>query len=1266
MKIVKWFIFLFIVFFVQFTISSTYVIDANEDTNSLHAKTKIYSQNSEGFYNGCEEISRYDNVLPTITVFTPGLDSADYFWSNNQYLESKETFGFNYDSLIYKLLDRLMGEANMYIINTSTTLQSVESSTYDQINVIENINYQIVKYPTDNYLDSSGGYETSRIDNASRHIVLIYNSCISGESNSNIYQEFEYILDSISYQYKQLTGLLPKFNLIGHSRGGLTNIMYATDHPHNVDSIYTLATPFSGSALGEIDALLDFMGYLNSEGVVNSEGVKSIMNDAEMKEIRNAWNDVYTSDVHINVNVYGAMTSISLLRTLLEDLQNNSEYVNSYGSSLVNYKHVIETIINIADRNPNLLTNTLNFINGVAEITSSLDINLYNEVLEILDVDIVGGLETDEVGALISLVNVINGEFVIMDDLFVDLDSQLGMGFDDGISYNGFKKYVKIFRSEDYTNNRSEPSEPGIPHNLETMNAYLTNDIMRGLVLGVPSENVTILHDKYESLCNVSNGKVFRFEPEATGIRKIYAAGCDIILYSYDSHGSLVLIDNYVGEAVYNFVKNKKYLFVVENQNIVNVNIKFTVSSELFDGSNSIYISSNDYIVYKFASDVSGYYMITCNNSNIELNGDVISLERSKCWVYAKANEDAFIYIKNTSNEERFIDLVVSDIHTLEMEQQYVINSDKKVVKFTNENDFSVSYKLEITWNVGTEYACIYDQNNNMIATVYSDDMKNIYSFTLSSNEVCFIIFSNDNFSITADLYVNETQMRWEIDGEIYDSTNVCLARGKSYYIRLLIIIGDDIFDSDSEFNTGTQNNYTLSNNILTISESAMIGYDITIMPLIDYSYVLTVKVGLTDDDILWIEENNDQVYISWENIDDFENLVVTLSNSAYSNSFITQETNEENRGKFHITDFLPLNLGKTTIHIVSFTLNGYHYENGENIFITDYVIDNLFDSGEGNINNPYKITCERHLNNIRYAGSLYIDESGEHTYLQKNFIISSNISLVNNWEPINITMKSGSIVGIEEGIIISGLKIEEIKGNQNIGFIRNVHGGTISNICFSNVDIKVINSIENTLISVGVVAGSATGATIENCTILSGNISIGTADDSIDLIGARYTFTGGICGMGQYVYDCNNNCSIFSHGDIGGICCYILGGIIDNCNNHGNLILFHNNQLLLSDTENKSLGGIIGIAYGVEILNCENEGDLRYESKGYVNDVNLAPRIGWLAGRIRNSSTEEGIIVNRGVAYAKIYTTNLQSVSYGCAVHNQDQYTKLNIGKID
>lgn len=87
--------------------------------------------------------------------------------------------------------------------------------------------------------------EVDRITDISKHIIVIFDSYDAYESNDNIYYQFNYMLSSIIYDVKILNGgILTKINLIGHSRGGLTNLQYALDHPDLVDSLISIDTPY--------------------------------------------------------------------------------------------------------------------------------------------------------------------------------------------------------------------------------------------------------------------------------------------------------------------------------------------------------------------------------------------------------------------------------------------------------------------------------------------------------------------------------------------------------------------------------------------------------------------------------------------------------------------------------------------------------------------------------------------------------------------------------------------------------------------------------------------------------------------------------------------------------------------------------------------------------------------------------------------------------------------------------------------------------------
>lgn len=317
--------------------------------DSLHTQTKIYSSNNDDYFNGCEDYDDYVNSAPTITILTHGLGGYDYHWSNDYSVENGEKIAYNPSSLINKIYEQLDGQMTLYVADGITV-----GSTHD---------FKLKKYSYEDYVNATGGNITSVLDDVSKHIVIVFNGITRNESNYTVYNEFHNILDNISAQYKNLTGVLPRFNLVGHSRGGITNIMYATEHPYNVASIFSMGTPYSGSILGELEILLKMMKYTDANYEVTNAGVNSIMDEEEMQGIRDAWNSAYTSDVNMNVVAYGSMTSIHLLDELLEDMDVNYEkYEEDYGTVVKDYSDLINSVVNVIDDHPDLISSAFDFL----------------------------------------------------------------------------------------------------------------------------------------------------------------------------------------------------------------------------------------------------------------------------------------------------------------------------------------------------------------------------------------------------------------------------------------------------------------------------------------------------------------------------------------------------------------------------------------------------------------------------------------------------------------------------------------------------------------------------------------------------------------------------------------------------------------------------------------------------------------------------------------------------------------------------------------
>ena len=377
--------------------AQTYSLD-----DDLHKQTKIYSSSfSEDYYVGCEDYSNYTSVDPSITVFTPGLRCTPSAFSNENF-----NFAYNDNSIIAAICKKLNNDVDIYYAKCTdkTDLQQFEL------------------YKLDIYDYEREGKETAHIGDITKHIILLFESSIRDASNQDVYEQFEYVVDSISLQYKELAGVLPRLNLVGHSRGGLTNIQYATEHPYNVASIFSMGTPYSGSTLGQADVVLQMLGYMKQDGTYASMGAEDIMNPEVELKIRDNWNAAYNHylDANINVVALGSMASLSMVRAFAHDLLNDEEY-SKYVEDVIG---VIDFIISCWEDYPILEPLTLLFVDGLAQVLDLFGVDLMKVVGDVFDKEAFKSITNEELHEICMLVNYINGEIVIMDDIFIDTNSQ--------------------------------------------------------------------------------------------------------------------------------------------------------------------------------------------------------------------------------------------------------------------------------------------------------------------------------------------------------------------------------------------------------------------------------------------------------------------------------------------------------------------------------------------------------------------------------------------------------------------------------------------------------------------------------------------------------------------------------------------------------------------------------------------------------------------------------------------------------------------------
>ena len=242
------------------------------------------------------------------------------------------------------------------------------------------------------------------ISDISNHIIIVFEAYGSQSENDYIYNQLNYMVDKIVYDVRCLNnGVLPKVNLVSHSRGGITNMQYALEHPDLVDSIITLGSPFLGSYLGQSEKILDFVGFSPT-----SPGIIDIQNENLYAGYMNCWNTHYDELYKdINFHALAGYSSLDFLNYMLL----NEKHLSEYDIEWLKY---VFTAIN-AIRPLEVYTLTVADIIGITDWNEE-GINYACEL-------IIDEITYDSFGDFLI------SRYSIEDDLFIHLDSQLATGY---------------------------------------------------------------------------------------------------------------------------------------------------------------------------------------------------------------------------------------------------------------------------------------------------------------------------------------------------------------------------------------------------------------------------------------------------------------------------------------------------------------------------------------------------------------------------------------------------------------------------------------------------------------------------------------------------------------------------------------------------------------------------------------------------------------------------------------------------------------------
>ena len=423
--------------------------------------------------NGRIEDAQVNSGAPQITVLTHGFGGAASHWSNINY-----SFGYDEESLISRLNKELSNESNIYWAKMNTSRSFHLFDLKDPANIGSDNIYKEINTITE-------------ITDASKHIIVVFEGTKADPNNSNnnnenntdgynyaLYEEFNYMLSKIVYDVKKLNGgLLPKINLIGHSRGGLTNLQYALEHPDLVASLFSLGTPYFGSDTASTELAGQFASGNALLDIISEDVYMSYYN-----RWKNGKDDLYK---HIDAHALGGYSDTDFVFDAL--INSDIEKIKNFRDWLKGVKWVVKIC-------PNIIKSFSNEAEKIDFFNSVICDNTYNGsdaswVSIFADIEYWDILQANDLWANV-LHNVpIAGCPYFMNDLLVDLPSQLGVDryLFTGDFYN-FKIYAKCFKESDYDSSHpkklSVAEWPAIVHNLEARDSDFIDYILRNIEAG--------------------------------------------------------------------------------------------------------------------------------------------------------------------------------------------------------------------------------------------------------------------------------------------------------------------------------------------------------------------------------------------------------------------------------------------------------------------------------------------------------------------------------------------------------------------------------------------------------------------------------------------------------------------------------------------------------------------------------------------------------------------------------------------------------------
>lgn len=373
-----------------------------------------------------------------------------------------------------------------------------------------------------------------RVQDPTKHNIVLFSNDAPSQYHNYIYNQLNIILTQISYDYLLTIGQVPKISMISHSTGGKWNMMWANQHPLNVDRLLAIAAPFNGTSLGhllyfdwdKITTAFFGLGY-KLEGlrgsVTNPSGLNNV-DEALYEELYNDWEKAVKINEKLCCYAFTGPISFDLLTFAALGYESWEDLVEKVAGRALEIVVIVYIINNLMKSLLDLLSLSAAssiFTTAAAPVpVANIVAAVIGVVAAVAAVTAISVILSNLLDAFGSIVNYIfnsiyvdkNGELSIYDDGIVDCNSALGRQSDSefkkSFNYSNFIAHEKTFRPDNCNIAKKNLKDLAVGHNLEVQDSDIISDVNANITMDKPDTryDYTVLADNTVQINEIKDG----------------------------------------------------------------------------------------------------------------------------------------------------------------------------------------------------------------------------------------------------------------------------------------------------------------------------------------------------------------------------------------------------------------------------------------------------------------------------------------------------------------------------------------------------------------------------------------------------------------------------------------------------------------------------------------------------------------------------------------------------------------------------------------